>query len=255
MITVNLVDYMKCESQTSEIVRPQGSGDYLFLYFPVPMKWYTNDGFITTQKNACVLLHPTNPHRFCGAPDFQNTFIHFLCSENEAERFDIPFGKILYPHCFETLNRLSDKVKNEFVRHGAFYEDMIHSYVLSLLALLGRSIAGGGSDTVREQFEQLRHDLLSDCSKDISVSELSSKMCMSRSSFYEHYRKYFNSSPKHDLLKARMETAAVMLADRSRTVSETALELGFENAEHFTRYYKKYFGRSPRRKYLDKTSN
>jgi len=52
----------------------------------------------------------------------------------------------------------------------------------------------------------------------------------------------------------RMEKAAVLLTNQRRTVSAVAEEVGFANIEHFTRYYKKYFGKSPRSENADKIS-
>ena len=96
--------------------------------------------------------------------------------------------------------------------------------------------------------------MLSECEKDISAENLAKQLCMSRTQFYECYKRFFGISPKKDLLRARMEKASALLTDANKSVTEVATDTGFKNTEHFIRYYKQYYGHSPRRKLSDKTS-
>lgn len=246
MINVNFVDYMRREVPEHEILRPHGSGDYLFLYFPASMRFYSGKECIITEKHACILLAPNAPHSFCGNPDFINTFIHFNVSENEIERFDITTNIFFYPSGFEKMNRIAFDIKSELLTGGEMYREMINSMMLELLILIKRGFSSARPDALKEQFEKFRYEMLSDCSKDITISEISSDMGMSRTMFYKYYKNYFNSSPKQDILKMRMEKAAILLTNQRKTVSAVAEEVGFANTEHFTRYYKKYFGKTPR---------
>ncbi len=247
MITVNFADHMKKEPEGAEILRPNGSGDHLFLYFPAPMKYWRGEEKILTKRHACILLGPRDAHRFCGAPDFINTYIHFTASEQEVERLSVETNRFFYPACFEQLNQLALEIKGELLTGGELHREMIHAAMLRLLVLLRRSAASAGSDPLKEQLEALRYEMLADCSQAPSVSELCARMCMSRTAFYEAYRQYFHSSPKQDLLRVRMEKAAVLLTNQRKTVAAVAEEVGFHSAEHFTRSYKKYYGQPPRR--------
>lgn len=255
MITVNLADCLKREKRGAEIYRPNGSGDYLFLYFPKPMKYDGGGGDVITEDNACVLLAPGDMHRFSGMPEFINSFIHFTGDEGEIEKFGINTGQLFYPNCFERMNEITNLVKSEFLTGGEMKAEMTHLLICELLIMIKRSFSQKRKDPQLELFESLRFKMLSDCSNTNSAAELAAKVCMSKTQFYKYYRKYFGESPKQELLKARMEKASVLLTDSNRTVAVVAAEVGFENTEHFTRYYKKYFGKSPRRiEKADKTS-
>lgn len=256
MIQIGYIDYMRKEPPGSKIFRPNGSGDYLFLYFPLPMHYYAGDDYTLTKKNACVFLAPHDAHRFSGAPEFLNTFVHFSYSEQDEGKFPIPTNRIFYPSDFERMNDIVMKIRDEQLIGGELYEEMSHALMMELLILARRSFSNQHADPLKSQFENLRYELLSDCSRELSAAELASRVCMSRTQFYEYYKRFFSSSPKQDLLKARMEKAAVLLTNRLKTVSDVAEEVGFENIEHFTRYYSKYFGHPPRRnKNTDKTSS
>lgn len=254
MITVNFVDYMRREAPEHEILRPHGSGDYLFLYFPVPMRFYRDREWVITKKHACILFAPDDAHNFYGSPDFINTFIHFNIAESEIEKFHITTNTFFYPSGFEKMNQIALDIKNELLMGGELHREMVNAKMLELLVLLKRGFSSAQYDALKEQFEKLRYKMLSDCPENISISEIASDMGMSRTMFYKYYKQYFDSSPKQDILKMRMEKAAVLLTNQRRTVSSVAEEVGFVNIEHFTRYYKKYFGKPPRSENADKTS-
>ncbi len=246
MISVHFADYMRKEPPGAEILRPNGSGDYLFLYFPVSMNFRHREKDVLTKRHACILLGPQDAHRFCGNPDFINTYIHFTLSESEAARLCPDTNRLIYPACFEQLNQIALHVKEELLTGGELHREMIHGAMLRLLVLLRRSAASAKEDPLKEQLEALRYEMLADCSRAPSVSELCARMCMSRTAFYEAYRNCFHSSPKQDLLRVRMEKAAVLLTNQWKTVAAVAEEVGFHSAEHFTRSYKKYYGQPPR---------
>lgn len=255
MITVNFADYMKTEQQGQEILRPNGSGDYLFLCFPASMKFYRDKELTITKKHAAILLGPHDAHRFCGNPDFINTYIHFNATENEVEQLSVKTNQFFYPPDFGRINQFALEIKGELLTGGELSQEMIHASMLQLLVLIRRGFSSAERDPLKEQFEALRYEMLSDCSRVVSIEELCAEMCMSRTAFYEYYKKYFHSSPKQDLLKIRMEKAAVLLTNQRKTVAAIAEETGFNSAEHFTRYYKKYYGQPPRRSISDKTSS
>lgn len=248
MITVNFTDHMRREPPGAEILRPHGSGDYLFLYFPLPMRFSQGGDPLVTQKHACILLTPAAPHRFSGSPDFVNTFIHFTAPPGEIERLQAPVNQLFYPADFERMNAAALAVKEELLTGGQLHREMVHAAVLQLLVWIRRSFSAASGDPLKAQFEALRYQILSDCAKEAPVERLAAQVCMSRTSFFKYYRQYFGSSPKRDLLKLRMEKAAVLLTNQQKTVAAVAEETGFKSVEHFARYYRKYYGRPPRGK-------
>lgn len=248
MIKVTAVDYMRYERKGFKIVRPNGSGNYLFLYFPKPMNLYDGENTVVTPKNACILFSPEREHHFHGEPVFVNTYIHFRINQPQTENLDNIVNKLFYPSDFERMNKIAFDVKNEFLSGMEYSGDMIDALMHELIVLIGRNLSPKNqNDPLHEQFKNIRHKLLSSYTEDISVSQLAAELCMSRASFYAHYKSYFNSSPKQDVLSMRMQMATVLLTNQNSTVTEIAEATGFKNVEHFTRYYKKYFGRPPRR--------
>lgn len=257
MFKANFTDYMRSEKSGYEIYRPNGTGDYLFLYFPYPMRFFTPKDEFTTQPHACIVFKPDEFQHFTDCNKFCNSFVHFSSDRDITAEFSFPTNHVFYPVDVSEINTIIYKIKNEKLLEMVKSEDMINMYITSLLVLIERTFKAKTKDELYHKFLKLRANMLTEYNRKISIEDLASSVCMSKSRFYDYYRKYFNASPKHELLKMRMDAARTMLANRALSVSEIAHSVGFENVEHFTRSYKKHFGVSPRyfcRIKSDKTS-
>jgi AraC-like DNA-binding protein len=77
------------------------------------------------------------------------------------------------------------------------------------------------------------------------VEALASLAGMSRSKFSEHFSRLLGLSPARYLLQWRMRLAASWLRSNVMTVSQAAVELGYESEASFSRAFKRFMGRSP----------
>ena len=85
-------------------------------------------------------------------------------------------------------------------------------------------------------------DHLSDT--DFNIDRLCREMAMSRTLFYIKLKSFTGKSPQDFIRIIRLERAAALLRS-GRSVSETAVLAGFDNAKYFSTVFKKYFGVSP----------
>lgn len=75
-----------------------------------------------------------------------------------------------------------------------------------------------------------------------AYAELSNR---SLSAFKRDFEKAFQDTPGRWLLEKRLHHARELLSNLNKTVSEAAFESGFQSASHFSRAFKKRFGRGP----------
>jgi AraC-like DNA-binding protein len=79
-----------------------------------------------------------------------------------------------------------------------------------------------------------------------SVDELAEAACMSRSTFYRHFRRALGVTPLQYVTRVRMERACTLLRGPDRTVTDVALDLGFRSVSHFITTFKQHVGTTPR---------
>lgn len=247
MFLENYSGYMKYEQDNSVIYRPNGTSDYLFLYFPLPMIFVIDDKEVATENNACILFKPGEFHHFYAKTKFCNSFLHFHADTDPTKIYSIKSGEIFYPSNADQLNKLIKKIHNEVLFKNTHSDEMINSYITQLLILSERSFAERDFSDIKALFYKIRSNMLANYSENHTAETLAAQAFMSRSRFYDYYKQFFGVSPKQELLNMRMEIAQALLTNKSKTTVEIAKEVGFDNVEHFTRYYKKYFGISPRR--------
>ncbi len=245
--------YMIREKDNSLIYRPSGGGNYLFLYFPLGMFITLNHKEYLLKKHSCIFFSPQDFQRFRGIPAFLNTYVHFTAEEDYINSLNIPFSQPFYPACYETLNQLVLEMQREKFATDAHSDALANLALQKLLLLSSRHFSSpyqqtAENNTVRRRLEQLRMEMLTDCTYPWTVQELAERAAMSRSAFYDYYKKFFGASPKAELLETRMAKAKLLLTNKAITVYEAAQECGFENLSHFTRYYKKFYGQPPRGK-------
>ena len=102
---------------------------------------------------------------------------------------------------------------------------------------------------IYDSMSSIRVRMLSYCYEDWDMERLCEMAHLGRSQFFYYYKKFFHTSPKDDLLQARIDRAKYLLTNQRLRISEVAEQSGFKNIYHFTRYFRKECGCAPS-KYL-----
>ncbi|QDT04774.1 HTH-type transcriptional activator Btr [Rubripirellula lacrimiformis] len=79
----------------------------------------------------------------------------------------------------------------------------------------------------------------------LSSEDLAEMAGLSVSHFERRFRRAFGSSPRQYLVRVRVEHAARMLQETTKTVSEIAHACGFYDHAHFSRSFRKIMQQSP----------
>lgn len=239
------------------INRPYGSGDYLFVLFLEPMYVYLGTDKILTKPNACLLFPPGAPQHYGHVPSFFNSFVHFKIDSSFFSTFKIPENQILYPRSHDLLDHYMKLIEEQFYSKEALYEDEIHALLLQLFIKLHRDLhtspiklpTSKNSHVTTNDYNALktaRLKILATSYQPWTAQSMAALAHMSVSQFYYHYKRYFDTSPKADLLQARLNFAKMLMLNSDYTITQAAQLSGFEDIPHFSRYFKKQFGFSPR---------
>ena len=105
--------------------------------------------------------------------------------------------------------------------------------------------ADHGSDKIARLYPALQF-ISQNYTSGIDIPMLASKCNMSLTAFRQHFKKCIGMLPLEYVNTCRMKAAAVMLRNTSRQIVDIAGRTGFPTLSHFNRFFKKYYGCSPR---------
>lgn len=82
--------------------------------------------------------------------------------------------------------------------------------------------------------------------EDLTVDDIASRMCMSRTTFYNKWKLLMGEAPKYLISRIRMEKARELLESGKFSVTMVAEMVGMRNMKNFRGRYKEYFGKTPK---------
>ena len=82
--------------------------------------------------------------------------------------------------------------------------------------------------------------------EDLTVDDIASRMCMSRTTFYNKWKLLTGEAPKYLISRIRMEKARELLERGKFSVTMVAEMVGMRNLKNFRGRYKEYFGKTPK---------
>ncbi len=146
------------------------------------------------------------------------------------------------------VERLCDEMERECENDEPGKEVALRAKLMELIVYLSR--AYNGTDTT-EAHALLRVGsvigaLENDFSKDWKLDELLDIAHMSRSNLMRVFRKATGQTPIEYLVRLRIQKAMDMLRNTDLSITEIALEAGFNDSNYFTRQFRRILGESPR---------
>jgi AraC-like DNA-binding protein len=102
---------------------------------------------------------------------------------------------------------------------------------------------GGQTDRIARAIERLRTDF----DKPLRIESLARELGMSPSGFHEHFKAVTAMSPLQFQKQMRLQEARRLLLGEDVDAATVAYRVGYEDASHFSREYKRLFGLPPLR--------
>lgn len=234
--------------------RPQGTNDYLFIHFKTPINIYQQNEMIKIKPGACILYTPHTRHYFESLDcDLVHNWIHFIPENSKMfDEFGFEYNKVFYPSRTNYITPIISKIELDFINKHFMWKENISALITNLFVKLSREERQSNSKTfsntmimVRDEFNQFRLQLYSNCSQEWNVDKMAKKIGLSRSRFSVLYKSFFGISPNEDLITARINRAKYLLENSSLSIYEVAEMSGYTNTFHFIRQFKKHTGTTP----------
>jgi AraC-like DNA-binding protein len=102
---------------------------------------------------------------------------------------------------------------------------------------------GGHGHRIAEAIERLREDF----DRPLRIEDVARELGMSVSSFHHHFKAVTAMSPLRFQKQMRLQEARRLMLAEDLDATSAGCRVGYGNASHFTRDYKKLFGATPAR--------
>ncbi|MBQ3110769.1 MAG: helix-turn-helix transcriptional regulator [Clostridia bacterium] len=220
---------------------------HAFLYFQGPVIVNGKE----EQSGACILYKKGTQHDYVTLKGFVNSYVGFNAPEELFTKLSLETDNIIYPANCGEINGLIFNICKENSTKGLGFEEAIQASLFSLLVAVARGINSDyeavRSSDLKNKLTLIRSDLLSNLVSPPNFDFLLKQYGISRTQGYKMYSLFFKSSPKEDLIWARLEKArSLMHLNHEMKIYEIAELCGFTNIPHFFRLFKSRYGYTPK---------
>lgn len=102
-------------------------------------------------------------------------------------------------------------------------------------------VLGNHSNRIARAIHRLRREF----NQPLSMENLAKDLGMSSSGFHHHFKAVTDLSPLQYQKQLRLQEARRLMLSESLDVSKAGYKVGYDNPSHFSRDYKKHFGKAP----------
>lgn len=237
---------------------PNGFPFWVFLHMATPHLVNQGSEMLLADAGTCIIYPPNHPRYLyvpAGADGVCNNWIHF-CVSNDADfikylaELAIPIDQFFTLRHYMPIIAALQELLYEHNLALCQRDRMINARMDEMLIQISRNIVPYQApvDVNAMQhlydFEQLRKQIYSTPEKPWSVKSLAAQVYLGANQFIVLYRNFFDVTPKHDLIHARIVKAKSLL-NESSTLRDVALACGFKNEYYFSSTFKKAVGVSP----------
>ncbi|MCL2373318.1 MAG: helix-turn-helix transcriptional regulator [Defluviitaleaceae bacterium] len=250
MNEVGFCGYNLTEINNFIVRRDGGSSDYLFVLLMTPFYVHSKDGEVqVAEPMACMLFAPGEYQYYEAIDKFKNSFIHFTPNYDFLSEYNIPTSTIFYPKRPELINQILKNIVIEATSKPIHYKQKIDCLVNELIIDFSREVHNITHSTHDEslflQFHKIRLSMVTHCETEWTTDSVCKLAHMEKSQFYSYYSRFFNTTPKADIINARIEKAKNLLTNQELKVNQVSEICGFKNVSHFTRCFKKHVKCTP----------
>jgi AraC-like DNA-binding protein len=149
---------------------------------------------------------------------------------------------------FSKVKNLIDAARTELTEHSDGYRAMVTSFMRELIVLLIRSYKekSGSPSGFAANVTNLINYVKDNYRSQLNMDVLTGISGMSESHVLRSFKQYLGCSPFQYINRLRLSAATDALIQTDRSITEIALDLGFNDSNYFTRSFRKHLGLSPR---------
>ncbi|MDO4288657.1 MAG: AraC family transcriptional regulator [Eubacterium sp.] len=150
------------------------------------------------------------------------------------------------------LSEICNHLLEETEKSESGYEIMVQSYFMVLITYLSRVYKKNGVSDLQKHKSQkhLTHQVVSylenHYTEPLIIEDLAAMACLSERQFRRLFTEQYGLSPKQYCLNLRLKESCYLLKTTELSIREISSKTGFEDANYFSRQFKKHTGFTPK---------
>ncbi len=249
MLTVTAIRHAWPEKAGFCLRRPNGCREYVFVHFTNGAEILLDGACTAVPPHSCILYRPDTPQYLYSPRPLIHDWFHFTADEAFFEGNPFKPDTLYHPSHPKFVTDIVREMENEFFAEKQGHRRLIPLKAEELFLKLSRTDgvnAGTAVDSsLWEKLRALRGEIFLSLATPWTVEKMAASVGLSPSRFHMVYRSLYGNSPMDDLIRARIDSAKNMLLYDNRSVSAIASDLGYNNATHFSRQFRKLTAMSP----------
>lgn len=243
------------------------SHDYLEMAFILSGegKYRFEEGICPVKEGDLLIINPGVKHQALACPEVENPTTEFFVAAADIQMKGMPANTLPVPndgHIMHTSGELRQKLfricssmeaENAVCRQGRYF--MLKAYLMQMLLLVIREqcepmehTAGYAFESVNKKYvvEQIVNYFEDHYNEKISLDQIAENMYLSPFYISKIFKSETGDTPIRHLINIRLEKAKELLGDGYEgSIQEIAAIVGYDDAYHFSKLFKKHFGITP----------
>jgi len=244
--------------------RPKGTGDWLFMVFYDTVTLMTDAEPAAHPPAQLMIWTPRHGHYYGNrAVTWSHSWLHcdgtFVSRHVTRER--LPVARPIHLPDASHVDRYLLAIHTEVTSYAQpdmeIVRDQLHSWIRETSRVV-KGAAGALPPGAPPALADLRTYLDTHFDSQQTLPRLAERAGMSVPHLCSEFKKHFGVPVIDYVIRRRMREAAYLLHDRNLTITGIARRVGYGDIFHFSKLFKKHFGRSPRevrRMYVEKTTD
>jgi len=228
-------------------------------------KYRFEDGIISVREGDMLIINPGVKHQALACPEAETPATEFFtagtdfqipgCQENSLP---VPEGGHVLHTAGELRQRLfkmysAMEAEKAVYRPGRYF--MLKAYLIQMILLVIREqsepverTGGCAFESVNRKYvvEKMVNYLEDHYNEKISLDQIAENMYLSPFYISKIFKSETGDTPIHHLINIRLEKARELLAGGYEgSIQEVAASVGYDDAYHFSKLFKKRYGISP----------